>query len=108
MENVEVKYYQIADPTELYGDKMAVTASFNTLERLTHNIEGSIIQQIVSVVAERYVAEHYPELVAKLDQQAIANLVIAESGKKIAEEIRLTPGRVQIDNSESHSHFSLF
>ena len=33
------------------------------------------------------VAENFPQIAAKLDQNAIANLAIAEASKKIAEEI---------------------
>jgi hypothetical protein len=46
---------------------------------------------VAEKIAERYVEEHYAEIVAKLDQQAIANLAVADSGKKIAEEIRTRP-----------------
>jgi hypothetical protein len=57
---------------------------------------GAIVGEVVRLVAIRYVEENYSQLVAKLDQQAIANLIIAESGKKIAEEIKLTPPPAQV------------
>ena len=50
-----------------------------------------VMRTIAEKVAEKYVQEHYGELSAKLDQQAISNLAIADSGKKIAEEIRSRP-----------------
>jgi hypothetical protein len=60
---------------------------------------------VVEKIAERFVQENYAELVSKLDQQAIANLAIADSGKKIAEEIRTrpvvlsSPGRKTVNNN---------
>lgn len=54
-----------------------------------------IMDRVASLIAERYVAEHYAEIAARLDQNAIANLAIADAGKKIAEEIRTKPIVVQ-------------
>ncbi len=99
---MEVKtYVSAADDTMTYAVK------FSTLDVVNEQSAIGIIQQIVRLVAERYVQENYPQLVAKLDQQAIANLVIAESGKKIAEEIRLTPSRMP-DVKINHNYWSLF
>ena len=46
---------------------------------------------VAEKIAEKFVEENYSELISKLDQQAIANLAVADSGKKIAEEIRTRP-----------------
>lgn len=46
---------------------------------------------IAKAIAEKFVEEHYSEIAAKLSQDAIANLAIAEASKKIAEEIQLRP-----------------
>jgi len=51
----------------------------------------ALVTAIIERVADRYVEEHYTELAMRLDQQAIANLAVAEAGKKIAEEIRVRP-----------------
>ena len=50
-----------------------------------------IADKIADAIATRYVEEFYGEIVAKLDQNAIANLAIAEASKKIAEEIQRQP-----------------
>jgi hypothetical protein len=51
----------------------------------------ALVNAIVEEVAKRYVEEHYAEIAAKLNQEAIANLAVAESGRKIAEELRAKP-----------------
>jgi len=57
----------------------------------------AIAEQIAKVLAERYVQEHYAEIAAKLDQQAIANLAMAKAAKDIAEEqINAQPPQVRI------------
>ncbi len=81
---VTVKSYERAD-------SLGKTIAFTFDEQVGLSLANGILDKIVVMVAERYVQENYPALVSKLDQQAIANLVIAESGRKIAEEIRLTP-----------------
>jgi hypothetical protein len=72
-------------------DSTYVTAKFRPDVLSSDYVVNGIVNRVCELIAERYVKENYPQLVAKLDQQAIANLVIAESGKKIAEEIRLAP-----------------
>ena len=51
----------------------------------------AIFREVVNQIATRYVEEHYGEIAAKLDQNAIASLAIADAGKKIAEEIERKP-----------------
>lgn len=64
--------------------KMCVAAHFdNYLEGVAHLIETEVVKQI----AARYVEENYAQLVAKLDQVAIANLAIAVEGQAVAKEI---------------------
>lgn len=60
-------------------------------DRLSYSMGELILSRIADAIAEKYVAEHYGEIAAKLDQNAIANLAIAEASKKIAEEIRARP-----------------
>ena len=47
-----------------------------------------LVATIVYQVAKRYVSENYAELVGKLDQQAIANLVLADVAGQIATNLR--------------------
>lgn len=54
-------------------------------------LKEAILDKIASAIAERYVADHYVDIIAKLDQNAIANLAVADAGKKIAAEIRTHP-----------------
>jgi hypothetical protein len=57
--------------------------------------------RIAAQIAERYVTEHYAEIVSKFDQNAIANLAVADAGKKIAEEIRTQP--MVLHDTEHHT-----
>ena len=87
---LEVTTYQ----SSLEGDTTVVKAKFNTMDVVRDYTVKAIVDRICQAVADRYVLEHYPELVAKLDQNAIANLAIAEASKKIAEEIQRQPNIV--------------
>lgn len=82
---VEVSYHHHHDSAHV-----SVAAKINQQHMLIAT-ERAIISEIVQRVAERYVQENYTALIASLDPQAIANLAIADAGKKIAEEIRLKP-----------------
>lgn len=57
-------------------------------------IGAEVLRAVVRIVAERYVEAHYAEICAHLDQTAIANLAVADAGKKIAEEIRMKPPEI--------------
>src|SRR5262245_39879229 len=50
-------------------------------------MQQEILARIAQIVAEAYVKEHYAEIVARLDPQAIANLVIAEGASQINETL---------------------
>src|SRR5271167_3879576 len=85
-EPIEVKMYpHVTD----YGVTMAV--KLNPSDILCSAMPAAILAKIAQAVADRYVEEHYAEIAARLDQNAIANLAIAEASKKIAEEIRTRP-----------------
>lgn len=56
-----------------------------------------IVREIARAIAERYVDEHYQEIVALIDQNALANLAVANSAKKVAEEIRGKPTVIRED-----------
>lgn len=55
----------------------------------------AIYREIVRQIAERYVAEHYQDVVALIKPEAIATLVAAEAAAKIRESLEKNfPARV--------------
>jgi hypothetical protein len=68
-----------------------VMAKFTDTALIDRSLATEIFSRIAAMIAERYVEEHFAEIVAKLDQNAIANLAVADAAKKIAEEIRMRP-----------------
>lgn len=70
-------------------------------------VRFELLSRIIGLIAERYVEEHYSEIVAKLDQNAIANLAVADAGKKIAEEIRTRPV-VYREKGDTYNKRSIF
>jgi hypothetical protein len=85
--DIEVKYYQNA----IEGGVSVVAKIPSVSDLLNGYMANAFAHEVTRILAERYVEENYPALVAKLDQQAIANLAVADAGKKIAEEIRTQP-----------------
>jgi hypothetical protein len=68
-----------------------IGAKYSVNSIVSEHTGALLVREIAKAIAERYVSEHYAEIAAKLDQNAIANLAIAEASKKIAEEIRQHP-----------------
>jgi len=95
MEDVTVSVYR--SPME---DKTSYCVSLRDQILGSQDFAYSILHTIAEKVAERYVEEHFAELTSRLDQNAIANLAIAEASKKIAEEIRTQP--VVLHNKETN------
>lgn len=87
-EEIEVKMYRSSNDY-----KITLAATFENA--ICGSMPSAIMKLVAEKIAERYVDEHYAEIVARLDQQAIANLAVADSGKKIAEEIRTRPVVIQ-------------
>jgi hypothetical protein len=52
-------------------------------DMMAHAMGEGILRFIAEEIAKRYVAEHYSEIVAGIDQQAIAALAIANAGVAI-------------------------
>jgi hypothetical protein len=75
---------------DVASNKTLIQASMDDIA-LMRMLPGAVLDLIARGIADRYVEEHYGEIAAKLDQNAIANLSIADAGKKIAEEIRAKP-----------------
>lgn len=74
--------------------RVCVTAALEDV--IDREMVRAVVHQIADKVADIYVAEHYQEIVAKIDQQAIANLSVAEAGVKIREALEKDiPGRVE-------------
>jgi hypothetical protein len=46
-----------------------------------------VFEHAVRLIAERWAAEHYADIAAKLDPQAVANLAVAAAGAKINETL---------------------
>jgi hypothetical protein len=85
-------------------DKFVVAAIFESYPAL---MGEAILHEVVRLISERFVEENYASLVSKLDQQAIANLAVADSGKKIAEEIRQRPV-VYRERGNTTTNYSIF
>lgn len=83
---MEVKVVSLMNVTD--PDMTFLGVKVGVLEDLAAR---EIFAEIVRLVAQKYVDAHYAEIVANLDQHAIANLSIAEAAKKIAEQIALRP-----------------
>ena len=104
---IEVKHYETMSPTDPCGSGMTVVAKIPSSIFLDDYGARILEHEICRAVAEKYVAEHYAEIVAKLDQNAIANLAVADAGKKIAEEIRTRPV-VYRERGDTHNRCSIF
>jgi len=85
---LDIKCSFIGNPTDTDVTMMIKVPASDVV---TRQIEWELIHEIVRQVATKYVEENYQKLASLLDQQAIANLAIADAGKKIAEEIRSKP-----------------
>lgn len=89
-----------------YREEM-ISYQYNPAD-LINLLPFAIVDLIASKIADKFVEEHYAELAAKLDQQAIANLAIADSGKKIAEEIRTKPTVLHDGCKTTVNRYSIF
>lgn len=55
-----------------------------------------MLANIADRIAEKWVEEHYQEVAAAINPQAVANLVTAEAAAEVAKEVRrTTPERVR-------------
>jgi hypothetical protein len=75
---------------DVASNKTQLMASFDDMI-MHHALPQQVLELIAKGIADCYVQEHYQEIAALLDQNAIANLAVADAGKKIAEEIRSKP-----------------
>lgn len=98
---IEVKRYPHAN-----SDAVTYGATISLADTINEYAVTAIVDRICGLIAEKFVEDHYAEIAAKLDPQAIANLAIAESAKKIAEEIRSRP--VVYKEKTTHIHNSIF
>ena len=84
-----------ADPQRL-GYRLS--GSVDTVE--IDATRGAIMRRVVDLVAEKlaeqFLHDHGPEILARLDPQAIANLAIADSGRAVREALeKQVPREVQ-------------
>ena len=54
-------------------------------EDIAHYSANLFLERIAEKIAERFVAEFYQDIVKLIDQQALANMTVAEAGAKIHE-----------------------
>lgn len=87
-EDIKVQTYR--SPNDF---KTTLAVSFH--DQLIESATVAVFQRVIDFIAQRYVEENFPQIAAKLDQNAIANLAIAEASKKIAEEIQRQPNIVE-------------
>lgn len=102
--DIEIRTFSHAGVSDPMNDKFTVAAIFDNHPNM---MGEAILIEVVQQIAKRYVEENYAQLVSKLDQQAIANLAVADSGKKIAEEIRQRPV-VYRERGDTHNRYSIF
>ena len=81
-----IKLTNHSDPTSL---RQTICASFEPT--IAREMAEGILREILEQIATRYVEEHYVELAAKLDQNAIATLAVAAASKQVAEAITVKP-----------------
>jgi hypothetical protein len=84
---------QISHCPSMGDNSEMIVAKFTT--PILCEFPDAILVEVVQQIATRYVEEHYAEIAARLDQNAIANLAIAEAAKKIAEEIQRQPNIIR-------------
>ena len=68
--------------------KMTIAATFDPI---AEQFNCALIDRIAFLVAERYVQENYVQIAASLDQQAIANLAVADAGKRLLRKSASAP-----------------
>lgn len=104
---MEVKVMSSLNVDDPLEDRLIVSATISPLQFIEKYSESRIMDEICSRIAEKFVADHYAEIAAKLDSQAIANLSIADAGKKIAEAISARPV-VYRERGDTTNNYSLF
>ena len=71
--------------TEGMGDTYRVKV--DRVEVMLNHMPHLIYSEMAKLIAERYVADHFQEIVSLIDQKAIATLSVAESAAKIRETL---------------------
>lgn len=89
---IRVKYQKnISTDEDLY------MASVSTSELMQRHLPEAIFHKIAQAIADRYVLENFQQVVSKLDQNAIANLVLASASKKVIEDLGLKSTKSEED-----------
>jgi hypothetical protein len=77
------------------GGKTVIRATFDTQELVEKTMFSEIIGRMAQLIAERYVAENYQEIVKHITPEAVATLSAAESAVKIRESLEKNiPSRI--------------
>lgn len=77
-------------------------ANISVSDIVCKHLPEAILHKVAQAIADRYVLENFPQIAAKLDQNAIANLAIADASKKIAEEIKTRPVVIEHDADRAY------
>ena len=79
---------------------MTFVAKVNLMDIMNESMAHALVVKVASAIADKFIEEHYAEIVSRLDQNAIANLAVADAGKKIAEEIQRRPNIIEKTRTE--------
>jgi hypothetical protein len=92
MLNLEtVQVYSVEEP----GVKTMICAKFDTQAVVERAMYGEIIGRVAQLIAERYVADNYQEIIKHITPEAVATLTAAETAAKIRESLEKNiPSRV--------------
>lgn len=90
---MKIEAKTVLSPADM-GIGMAIRVTDIDVERMAY----AIYVEIARAIAERFVADNYQSIAALLDQNAIANLSVAEAGAKLRESLEKSiPGRTVIE-----------
>ena len=72
-------------PGKGYGDQEFIISAHLPLEEV---LSVALLHEAIKQIAARYVEEHYQEIAALLDPQALANLTVAEAAAQVNKTLR--------------------
>lgn len=78
---------KVKSMSHLETDEYSVCATFDR-PMVQRMLEERILGEIASAVAARFVAEHFQEICALINPQAIANMSVADAAAQISETLR--------------------
>jgi len=76
------KHYSVADDSQMIGVKFQQQAFMNDA------LLRDVLHLIAEKIADHYVAEHYQEVIAAVNPEAVATLVAAEAAAEIRKTLK--------------------